>query len=368
MLNLVLKHPPTRHDFIQALALFGSNRISKRWRGPLRLIYLVIAVWGWRTGLLLPRLVDGFNPSNFRASLRLPSSVDPTLEWMSRGTPPGPWLKEVFSPHPNKQPHFSSKNAIHIHVFYLDTLRFMLQSLAVNSLRTPMYVTYPPEIDEVELQAILSESGRAFTLVPLLENRGRDLHPFFWSLPEGVLEQFDFLVHCHTKKSLHLSRRFWETKSLGQKWLEDLVRQTLGAPDSVPVMDAIFEKMESDTSIGLSFPQLNFMSGWDENFRFARELAPDLAQADDGGVFEFPQGSFFVARTEVLKPIRKLALPIELIPKEPIPPDGTVLHAIERMIGKASESVGYRTLLVSFPRGRLWYSKCLVKTRHSSFT
>jgi lipopolysaccharide biosynthesis protein len=194
------------------------------------------------------------------------------------------------------------------------------------------------------------------------------LHPFFWSLPEGVLEQFDFLVHCHTKKSLHLSRRFWETKSLGQKWLEDLVRQTLGAPDSVPVMDAIFEKMESDTSIGLSFPQRNFMSGWDENFRFARELAPDLAQADDGGVFEFPQGSFFVARTEVLKPIRKLALPIELIPKEPIPPDGTVLHAIERMIGKASESVGYRTLLVSFPRGRLWYSKCLVKTRHSSFT
>ena len=57
--------------------------------------------------------------------------------------------------------------------------------------------------------------------------------------------------------------------------------------------------------------------------------------------FEFPVGTMFWARSEALVPLLELNLDWSDYPEEPLPKDGTMLHALERLLPFAAAREGF---------------------------
>ena len=63
----------------------------------------------------------------------------------------------------------------------------------------------------------------------------------------------------------------------------------------------------------------------------------------------YPLGTMFWARTAALAPLFELGLGWEDYPPEPLPYDGTILHAIERLVTLVARHRGFRSRLPMFP-------------------
>ncbi len=89
--------------------------------------------------------------------------------------------------------------------------------------------------------------------------------------------------------------------------------------------------MEADASIGMVFPDDPYAVGWDANRIFAEAIAPRIGLETLPEHFIFPIGTMFWARSSALAPLMNLKLDWDDYPQEPLPYDGTLLHAIERL-------------------------------------
>jgi lipopolysaccharide biosynthesis protein len=65
--------------------------------------------------------------------------------------------------------------------------------------------------------------------------------------------------------------------------------------------------------------------------------------------FNFPLGTMFWARTAALKPLLELGLLWDDYPAEPVPGDGSLLHALERLLPFVVEKAGFRSLVTHVP-------------------
>ena len=95
--------------------------------------------------------------------------------------------------------------------------------------------------------------------------------------------------------------------------------------------DKIISHMASDRSLGLVFPDDPSVIGWAGNGAPAASLADSLGLGELPKVHcNFPVGTMFWARTEALRPLVELDLGWDDYPSEPLPYDGTMLHALNR--------------------------------------
>ena len=69
--------------------------------------------------------------------------------------------------------------------------------------------------------------------------------------------------------------------------------------------------------------------------------------------FEFPIGTMFWARVDALRPLFELKISRDEYPEEPVPDDGTILHALERLLPFVAQHVGYRLAVTHVP-GVTW--------------
>jgi lipopolysaccharide biosynthesis protein len=65
---------------------------------------------------------------------------------------------------------------------------------------------------------------------------------------------------------------------------------------------------------------------------------------------DFPVGTMFWARPEALAPLLRLGLTPDEYPPEPLNADGTVLHALERLLPLVAEDAGYHYATTYLPR------------------
>lgn len=109
--------------------------------------------------------------------------------------------------------------------------------------------------------------------------------------------------------------------------------------------------------VPLTFRQVLGAAHWGSNLDLARELAfrlgwPDSALPEDGAL-RFPVGSMFWARVAAIRPLLDLALTPDHFPPEAGQVDGTLAHAIERMLGVVCQAGGYHLLPVAGAATRL---------------
>jgi lipopolysaccharide biosynthesis protein len=97
------------------------------------------------------------------------------------------------------------------------------------------------------------------------------------------------------------------------------------------MMDRILGYMSRTPSIGMVFPDDPNVVGWDANKSFAASLAGRLGITELPEHFVFPVGNMFWARVDALKRFWLLDLDWNDYPDEPLPNDGSLLHALERL-------------------------------------
>ena len=281
----------------------------------------------WSAGVNRRKLFPGFHPGIFQEDSALVSGEqDPLACYLRAGQPDGRWKYEVISPTENAAPVAPVlRVALHIHAYYPDLLHEILQQLNGNLARPDLLISLPNEISPQEISEITSSYTGTIRAIRQVPNRGRDIEPFLHVFRDEILHDYEIVGHLHTKKTAWLNSVKWSTD-----WREFILTNLLGGENKMA--DTILAKMASDGHIGIVFPDDPNMVDWGQNLPFARPLANKLGINHLPANINFPAGTMFWARVEAIRPLLNLNLGWEDLPEEPLPLDGSILHAIERLI------------------------------------
>lgn len=285
------------------------------------------------------RPFPGFNPQIYahKNADRFESAVvNPLAHFIRSGKPDGPWCHDVILPFDEAQAASGTEcsAALHVHFFYPELAPDLLQKLAVNRLRCDLMLTTTDAEKAAALRAATSGYKGGAVTVRVVPNRGRDIGAFVNGFGRENLDRYDVVGHLHAKRSLLLDA------AVGESWREFLWQNLVG--DLYPMMDKVLARFAADPRLGLVFPEDPHLPGWSDNLEIAAGLAERMGFTEPLELFfEFPVGTMFWARTDALKPLFDLNLGWDDYPEEPVPYDGTMLHALERLVPFVVRHAGY---------------------------
>lgn len=238
----------------------------------------------------------------------------------------------------------TSSAAVHIHAYYMDELSAIISRIKLN--KCCNNVTFLVSTTQKNLKSaeeLLSESCLK-CVVRAAENKGRDFGPFF-TLFNDCISSFQIVGHLHTKKSIGIDRQTVET------WKDSMLSNLLGYEDkntSIGMLDRNLAYMDSHPDVGLLFPDDPNVCGWNLNRdaaeKLIRRIGLDIPGLTAVSQFIFPVGSMFLARYEAIRNL--FSLTGDDFPPEPVPYDGTVLHAIERVLPFVCSANNFRNVCV----------------------
>jgi glycosyltransferase involved in cell wall biosynthesis len=279
------------------------------------------------------------------------ATVNPLAHYIRSGKPAGSWQHEVITPAAVKAGEVSVGSrlrlALHGHFFYADLFDDCLQKLKSNRTRCDLFLSTSDGVKADQLRAAAASYDRGEVTIRVVPNRGRDIGPFLTEFGEEFAEGYDLVGHIHGKRSL-----FVPDRAVGESWREFLWQNLLG--DIYPTMDIIARRFCDDEGLGIVFPDDPHLSDWDYNRDIAERLAARMGiHGTLPPFFNFPIGTMFWARPKALAPLFSLGLQWSDYPEEPLAIDGTVLHAVERLLPFSAAHAGYRYATTHIP-GLTW--------------
>lgn len=286
-------------------------------------------VRAWASGLSRRKPFPGFHPGIYLEQHGIAiQGADPFADYLRAGKPVGPWIYPVIVAGKTGQRILPDNRrvALHIHAYYPELLPAIISRLSSNQICPDLFVSITNEQARDEVINQFKDYKGTVVDIQLVPNIGRNIGPLLTAFGQWMLANYDFVGHIHTKKTANL-----KDAAIGQKWYWFLLENLLGG-QSGSMADAILAGMKEDTSIGLVFPDDPNVVGWSANRALAEPLAERLGLGKLPENFNFPVGTMFWARTSALAPLINLNLGWDDYPEEPLPYDGTLLHAIERLI------------------------------------
>jgi len=238
-------------------------------------------------------------------------------------------------------PSGSLRVALHLHLHFSELAGEFARRL--NMADTPIdvfaTVTDPSATQVVEAAFGGYRKGTLRTFV--VQNRGRDIGPLLVDLREH-LSGYDIVGHLHGKRSLDSG------EGVGARWLRFLLDTLIGGDDGV--LRQIIRQFEQHADLGLIFAEDGNNVGWSDNWVIAEKVAVRTDPKLDLPSYPFfPLGSMFWARHEALRPLWNANLSHDELPLEPLAYDGTILHAIERVLPAACGAAGFNWQTISVP-------------------
>jgi len=277
------------------------------------------------------------------------SLVNPLAHYIRSGKPDGPWMLQVIGPASPANRSASVEKlriALHVHFHYPDLISDFMRRLLANRSSCDLFISTNNDSKVRALRDAFEGYSRGRVVIHKVPNRGRDIGPFLTAFADTVFKNYDIVGHLHAKRSLLAEA------GLGESWREFLWQNLLG--DLTPMMDIILDRFAHDENLGLIFPDDPHLPEWDSNLGFAKDFAERMGIAGPlPPFFNFPVGTMFWARPQALKPIFDLKLDWQDYPEEPVPIDGTMLHALERLLPFVTRHSGYRFASTNVP-GVTW--------------
>ncbi|MCP2086964.1 UNVERIFIED_ORG: ubiquinone/menaquinone biosynthesis C-methylase UbiE/glycosyltransferase involved in cell wall biosynthesis/TolA-binding protein [Paraburkholderia sediminicola] len=299
-------------------------------------------VRSWRSGTATRKPAPGFNPSLYAQHHNI-GVENPFAHFIRAGRPAGAWMQRlinVAAPDVGAGP--APKCALHIHAFYPDLVPDILARVGKNELECDIFLSVPSENAADALRATLPVFNKGRIEIEVVPNRGRDIGPFLTQF-SSRFEQYEVVGHVHTKKSLDL-----KSPAFVENWVQFLLENLIGGRHASA--DAILGRFGAEPDLGIVYADDPHLQGWSENWPFAEPLVRriGLATLPDGD-FSFPVGTMFWARPRALKPMFDLGLGWTDYPEEPLPYDGSILHAIERLLPLVAQAQGFSPAVTFVP-------------------
>lgn len=234
------------------------------------------------------------------------------------------------------------KIAIHIHLFYVDLLDEFINYLNNMPYTFDLFISTKESEDIEAIKARCSQINHlAQCYVRSVANRGRDLSPLYVEFGKEI-QQYDYFLHVHSKKSLY-------TGTEQKNWRNYSMEALLGSSEQIKKIFGLFTKQ--DEKVGLFYPEPDTdfpMWGldWLSNEVQGRYLLSRLyINQPEQGLFYYPAGSFFWAKVKALQPVFDLKLSLNDFPEEHGQTDGTLAHALERVIQFVAVNQGYNAAI-----------------------
>ena len=274
-------------------------------------------------------------------------AANPLAHWLRAGRPYGHWTRQVFSPlHEKLLVPEPVRVALHAHFYYVVSAPYLAELLANNVTSCDLFLSTNTQSKAAQLRSVFA-SHRGAVDIRVMPNRGRDIGPLFTGLAEEITNGgYDMFGHVHGKQSLGVDA------TMGSVWRDFLWDNLIGS--TYPMLDLAAAAIATQPDIGLLIAEDPHLVGWDQNRELAETLASQMGIAgplDD--FFDFPLGTMFWARPHALRPLLALNLAWEDYPIEPIAEDGTLLHALERLLPFAARQAGLRVAGLRAP-GTTW--------------
>ena len=233
--------------------------------------------------------------------------------------------------------------AVILHLYYLDLWDEIVSYLENIPEPFDLYVSVKEGCDPSAIEKILEKYPTVH--IRPVENRGRDIAPFLKVLAEIMPRGYRAVCKIHTKKSDHLKNGDGWRPEHGDDWRGQLFKELLGSKKAVQEILAAFRKDPTLGMIGAHRDLMHFKRAVGENQALVRELQSrlHLPQSND---FLFFAGSMFWFRPESLVPILELNLANEDFPMEAGQVDGTLAHAVERVVSLSAAKLNYKVCAV----------------------
>lgn len=282
-------------------------------------------------------LMDPLSPLVKRAH---PKDLDQALAHIASNQPLWQHVPEGFSRNSGKAalslrprtklPKTARPIGVFLHLYYDELAPLLAQWLKNITVPVALYVSTDTE---EKAERILSALPHA--QVRVFENRGRDIWPKLYGF-KAVYKKHDIVLHLHGKKSPH-------GEGL-DGWLEHILTSLLGSVGEVNRILSLFNTIPKlGMVVPVTFRNVLSAAHWGANRDIARELSRRMGldkDLPDHDRLRFPVGSMFWARSAVLGPLLDLNLPQSAFPAEACQIDGTLAHAIERMLGVSCQAKG----------------------------
>ncbi|SDP58441.1 rhamnan synthesis F family protein [Desulforhopalus singaporensis] len=303
-------------------------------------------VKSWRDGNGSRKPFPGFHPGIYLQHHGVSPGGNPLADFLRQGRPAGPWLTEIIRPDfqgPQDFGNFTEKAALHIHVFYDDLFETIWSTLSALDFPLDLLLSVVSPSVAAKLAGVTAGYTNGRVDIRVVPNRGRDIGPLLTEFNRKIVENYSIIGHLHTKKTLDISE-----SAVGRIWFEFLLENLLGIKKQMARI--IVGRMANDPSIGLVFPDDPHAVGWDENKKIASEMAGKIGiSAGMDRCFNFPVGTMFWARTDAIMPLFQQNFTWDCYPREPLPYDGTMLHALERILPFVVKQTGYRSVVTHVP-------------------
>jgi lipopolysaccharide biosynthesis protein len=192
------------------------------------------------------------------------------------------------------------KIAIVVHVFNKSFIDELLDSLNEMPTDFALFITVTDETIKKETEFELAQKLKRNSIkirIIVSENKGRNFGPFLLHLGRELFEDYDLLLHLHSKRD--------QKRPLLRNWGRYLIKNLMGSQQNITDIIALFSR---DPEVGIVYPtnyyRLGEVSKWqDFDFDVKQYLREINLPLDIPEIFDYPAGGMFWARTEALKEI-----------------------------------------------------------------
>lgn len=288
------------------------------------------------------------------------NGISPLLHYMYHGRYEGRVSSKALSrwdPTDELLPKESStwrnqKIAICLHIYYADFIAKFASGLESFPTNVDVFVAVSSEQIARETKQQFSKIKTVNKLeVVVSPNRGRNFGPLLVEFGKALLD-YDLMCHLHSKKSLYSGRE-------QTQWFDYLNQFLFKDKHSVKSILRLFDQ---HADFGMYYPSSFWMmpswvNHWTCNKQHAEGFVKDWGIDISRDFVNYPVGGMFWARPKALEPLLSKSYRYEDFPEEPLPNDGSWLHALERAIGLLVEKRNYKQFFYYPPAGKFTTDK-----------
>lgn len=234
--------------------------------------------------------------------------------------------------------------AVVIHLHYKDTVKNYFKYIVNIPESIDIYITVSGKATKMRIAECIEYYGIKNCHLIEKNNRGRDISALLVACRNEILE-YQYICFAHDKKENSEDKR-----KDTQYWIEGLWENTIGSTEYIYNIKELFDKSDK---LGLLVPpnpltpRLSYAVNdtWGENFNLTKKMAEELGLICDISKDKPPitLGTVFWCRVDALRKLFLKEWVYEDFPDEPLPVDGTISHAIERILAYVAQDAGYFT-------------------------
>ena len=228
--------------------------------------------------------------------------------------------------------------AMVVHIYYPDLWDEFRDTLSKVDIPYDLFVTITWRGDETLAlkERILAYFPKAWVMA--VPNKGRDILPFMTLVNAGAFAGYRAVAKLHTKKSPH--------RADGDLWRRHLIEGILPETGLAEKLDAF--AANADAAFWVADGQhYTGQEWWGSNLERTRQVLARSEVRMPEGALSFPAGSIYWIKPLMISMLRSLNLHADLFETETAQVDGTLAHAVERVLGFLAMAAGQRVIQAS---------------------